>query len=238
MFINQNQQNIFQPPYGFHRSKFIILAISSKIGGKCVGAIKLSDENGYSTCQLVRLVTDDPNTNGAVPSIWFDNNGIEILDMVECWVRPTPTDIQPENYLIFGPANNSPWLSHQKFDQFSSDQYNMLTNIINCTVLNTGSIFYNNNRRLHPDLLKQTPYPHSLELRFINHIQLYHNNYNKTRADFDYNNEHYSNISVTDSRYYHYRQLDLYNCFALFSIGNLFDDGFHYKILASIITTK
>lgn len=233
MFINQNQQNIFQP-YGFHRSKFIILASSSKIGGMCVGAIKLSDENGNPTCQLVRLVTDDPNTNGAIPSFWLDNNGIEILDTVECWVKPTPTNIQPENYLIFKPTNDSPWLSHQKFDQNSSDQYNVLANSLSYTLLTTGSIFYNNDRRIDPDLLKQVSYPHSLELRFINHIRLYHNNYNKTRADFDYNSQHYTNISVTDPRYYHYSQIDLYNCIALFSIGNLFN-GFHYKILASII---
>lgn len=243
---NKPQQN------GVHRSKFIILASSYKEGGKCVGTIKLNDENGKPACQLARLVTQN---DGAIPDCWlqFKNNSkqcvsIEILDTVECWVKSTPTNIQPENYLVLLPDGlQQPWLSHQKFNPYSIDQLNEINKYITGALSNSNYIFHDNHPTILPETLMEyknkEQQSHSLELRLINHIWLKHCTYNnkiKTRASFWCGNVYYENIRVTDPLYSDPNITNLDKCLTLFSIANKpFEyDQKYYKLLASIIPIR
>lgn len=77
--------------------KMIILTKSSKNGGFCVAGINVE------TGSWIRLVTEDPYTDGAVPeddAKYSNGNPVEVLDCVEVnLIKHLPTKAQQENYV-------------------------------------------------------------------------------------------------------------------------------------------
>ncbi|MEG0368931.1 MAG: hypothetical protein RR593_02900 [Hungatella sp.] len=79
------------------KKRIIILTMSDKHTGYCVAGIDCE------TGKWIRLLSDDRQTEGAVPNKWLyyqDGSRIQIYDVIECELLcPVPTNVQPENWL-------------------------------------------------------------------------------------------------------------------------------------------
>ena len=241
MFVNSQ---VNYPHARAIKTRVFILACSIKHGNYCVAGLRLANEgSGNNSFELIRLVTDDQNTDGAVsPDLLLkDGRTAGLFDSVEFYLKPAPSLIQPENYLIQSSCDTQPvhLLNLKKVYEYSYNEKSLLLTGIAQNVMHSDYIFYNNDKYIAPEVLNRQLDRHSLEIRFINRVELYINSNNKTRARFVYKNRVYSSISVTDPFYFNlpYNQtVIINNCLALFSIGQPFIvDGMHYKFLACII---
>lgn len=203
------------------QKKIVIMASSAKNGNYCVAGF---DEEG----RWIRLVTANEDLDGAVPKSYMQN--INVLDYVVIDVVGSCGDIfQPENYLVnleMKPRK----IGHIAWDKFlkvrPTDNYNF--------------IFGNCGRRL--EVLEAQKMGHSLE--FVK-VQKFHSyvdeNSRKTRAEFYYNGNFYSRISVTDHDYFgeEYRYDEAYLVISLAHKPYFTPDGTnlgHFKFVAKVFS--
>lgn len=166
---------------------FVVLSKSAKNGNKCVAGMQ---RNG----KLVRIVTSDMVTDGAIPN-WYMKNSrygldVQILDEIEVEVlKNMPNEIQPENYLI--DTNKLPRvLGHESLQEV----------IMKVDNDEDPYVFMNNARFLKEE--EATSIDYSLKIIIADSVQISVNSYGKTKADFTYNDVCYVDISVTDHDYF------------------------------------
>lgn len=162
--------------------KIVIMTSSAKNGNCCVAGF---DEEG----KWIRLVTDNEALDGAIPRAYMQN--ITVLDYVELDIVKGCGDVfQPENYLVnlhMRPKK----IGHVAWKKFlkvrPTDSYNF--------------IFGNCSRRL--EVAEAQNVGHSLEFVKVQQFHSYvDESRHKTRAEFYYNGNFYSRISVTDQDYF------------------------------------
>lgn len=237
------------------RCRFLILACSAKNHKYCLAGLKLDELGDGSKYSLVRLVTDDQQTDGAVPSELLSIEDeqtqavrrLNVLDIVEYYVKQYPSLNQPENYLICSNLLSIKSLDSLK-DSMSPEELGKLMSLINRKIREIsdndedGFVFYNTDRAITSQLLQSigSNKKHSLELRIIEKItiqkELTSRGFYKTRASFSYKGKEYSSISVTDPRFFDINQpIIITNCLVLFSLANQSFLGEHYKFVAGIL---
>lgn len=236
------------------RCKFLILACSAKNQNYCIAGLKLDDLGDGSKYSLVRLVTDDQQTDGAVPSelLTIEGKQTQIGDIVEYYVKQYPLPHQPENYLICSDLISIKSTRELRDSTSPEDheEYDKLGNLFRKKVKelcdsddDDSVIFYDTDRTILPQLLQLIgPVKNSIELRVVEKIRVYKTinsaGHYKVRADFTYKGKEYSSISVTDP---HFFDMDINqikegtNCLVLFSFANQEFFGAYYKLVASIL---
>lgn len=187
------------------RCRFLILACSAKNHNYCLAGLKLDELGDGSKYSLVRLVTDDQQSDGAVPYELLTIKDkqtrvvscLNIGSIVEYYVKQYPSPNQPENYQVCSNLLTINSLSSLQ-NSISSEEYNKLSSLIQrkltevCDNDEDGFIFYNTNRALSSQLLQSidSNKKHSLELRIIEKItiqkELTSRGFYKTRASFSY----------------------------------------------------
>lgn len=236
------------------RCRFLILACSAKNHKYCLAGLKLDELGDGSKYSLVRLVTDDQQTDGAVPSELLSIEDeqtqavrrLNVLDIVEYYVKQYPSLNQPENYLICSNLLSIKSLDSLK-DSMSPEELGKLGSLIKRKIREIsdndedGFVFYNTDRAITSQLLQSIgSNKHSLELRVVERIRLYKTINSvgqcKVRADFTYKGKEYSSISVTDPQFFNINQIAIESkCLVLFSLANQPFLGEYYKLIASVM---
>lgn len=236
-------------------ASMFLIACSAKNHKYCVAGIVPIFE--YATgklksSEIVRLVTDDEETDGAITPelITKDGEVASVLDYVEIYITASPTQLQPENQFISQREGQPQALLRltKLSDLKNNDDCYILGNSIKHCLSRSGDILYNNQEYVEHSVvaekMKSKDY-HSLELRYLTNVTLHvvGNSFGqpKTKAKFVYHGKEYKHISVTDPNYFHISMHEptiIDQCLALFSIGKCIDvhgNLRHYKFLASII---
>lgn len=236
------------------RCRFLILACSAKNHKYCLAGLKLDELGDGSKYSLVRLVTDDQQTDGAVPSELLSIEDeqtqavrrLNVLNIVEYYVKQYPSLNQPENYLICSNLLSIKSLDSLK-DSMSPEELGKLMSLIKRKIREIsdndedGFVFYNTDRTITSQLLQSIgSNKHSLELRVVERIRLYKTINSvgqcKVRADFTYKGKEYSSISVTDPQFFNINQIAIESkCLVLFSLANQPFLGEYYKLIASVM---
>jgi hypothetical protein len=210
----------------------IILTKSDKNGGYCVAGID------KATGEFIRLVSEDIKSEHAL----FPNHlrykgctsSVEIMDIVDvrlkgkdkCWY-------QPENYIIEG---------EDSFKKIGTATKEEIRNYL----MNIDYIFYNNEKCVSPDLIKEFRDRCSLVIFKVDKLKLWLDKRNPERilANFKYNNNEYSYINITDhnitQKYINNiemndpRPYEINGAILIMSLGVL-HQGKHFKLIANII---
>ncbi len=158
----------------------LLLSASAKNKNLCVAGLDLLDR------RLIRLVSDDKDTDGAIPKYYMQNT--QIGDVVDISVvRPLPNEYQPENFLI--DLGRSPRIQ----DHYSATR---VIGIMKEYSYHEYFLLGNHKAFLTADDMKNNY--GSLAWVHVNNVSIHLNERHKTRADFDYNGYKYENVSVTD----------------------------------------
>ena len=213
---------------------FIVLTKSFKRGGYCIAGINV--RNG----EWIRLVTDDFNTEGAVPkedARYYEDRPVEVLDCVKVDLISTlPTNAQSENWLY---NRKSFWQFVRKYT---------INEVLQLHPFDTAiPVFGSYDNYCTPDQLDGS----SLLLVKVSQpyiaVNTYENDYsNKTKVYFNciINNINYSRFSVSDiCLYLEYKQkgdgmYPLDDGYAVLSLAGAWsppdknNDIRHYKMLA------
>lgn len=207
----------------------IILTVSYKHQGYCVAGIDLHDGS------WIRIVSRDIHNERSVPLsvITFEDGSLVApFDVMRInFSEHCPTALQPENWLY---DDSKEWIYLRK------------SNIEEVLKIhphdNPDFIFFNNDRCVvDHDLIKGTP---SLIITEIENPLLNIRTFEKKKykLSFDYNNNSYSNISVTDPEF---RRMHAHlddgtysfdsNLIAVLSLADKYEiDGKYYKIVANL----
>ena len=170
------------------RVKIVLLAASAKNGKACVAGMA-------GDGKWIRLVTEDSETDGAVPReyLFAENkkNNLKLLDVIEVDLLQKMMDpIQTENYLV---NMSFPPIYHGVFSANSLSQ----------CVSSCDYIFGNCEDSLdEKEIMKQDG---SLILVKVNDLKIWgerRGDKSKSKASFVYNGRDYKRISVTDCDYF------------------------------------
>ncbi len=170
------------------RVKLVLLTSSAKNGMACVAGVL---GNG----DWIRLVTDDPETDGAVPweYLYASNKGdvLKPLDVIEVdLIQDNMDPIQKENYLVntsFSPIYHGVFSRKSLYQCVSKCEY----------------IFGNCKDSLCEQEIKEQN--GSLVLVQVNNLRIWgekRGDKSKSKASFVYNGRDYERISVTDGNYF------------------------------------
>ncbi|HHE9442967.1 TPA: hypothetical protein ACPG1Q_000752 [Haemophilus influenzae 10810] len=208
------------------KKTIVILAKSIKNGHFCIAGKDLSnfewirpvstEEGGEITKQQSKLTYQ-----GAEASPWdcciFHNVEIDFQ-------RRVPLYFQPENYLI---STEHQWI--QKYRSLP----NILESLLDSPVSLWGSVSPRINKET---IIQDDKFSNSLYLIKVQNLKLYINEYKKRKVSFEYKNVLYSDFSCTDPSFDSLMSQKKEYCSAILciSLGELFKDNFHYKIVASI----
>lgn len=206
-----------------------VLTKSYKHGGYCVAGIDMN------TKQWIRLVnSNDPNTDEIKKEQMFlCGKSIECLDIIEYdFIKNIPNSCQTEN-----------WLLNTTFKPrfIKSITIEELANLIK--IEKDNYFILNNSHLLNVNEISKIN--RSL---FVFHVQnlkieattyeLYGEVRAKYKCSFDYNNNQYTNISLTDPVYRDMSQdgLNITNALIIASLPCLpYKDNLYYKFVAKII---
>jgi hypothetical protein len=214
----------------------ILLAASEKYRNYCIAGI--DKESG----EWVRIISEDNDIRNAVTENdmrYEDGTLPQIFDIIQIQCkRYEPNFYQPENFVF---DNSYYWI---KIGNAS------LKEVLEIHPLeDTEYIFYNSGKRVDTAYLNNLPekYKTSLTLISPSNVVVHVNQYEekKISVSFNYNNERYSYLAVTD--------LDFKNTYMSYEVGNytllkkvLFvislgekyqRDNAHYKLIATVIET-
>ncbi len=204
----------------------LLLSASAKNKNLCVAGLDLLDR------RLIRLVSDDKDTDGAIPKYYMQNT--QIGDVVDISVvRPLPNEYQPENFLI--DLGRSPRIQ----DHYSATR---VIGIMKEYSYHEYFLLGNHKAFLTADDMKNNY--GSLAWVHVNNVSIHLNERHKTRADFDYNGYKYENVSVTDWDFFDIdhtiRLSDAYFLMSLPHTSWCIGDGVerYYKFVAKIFPTE
>lgn len=206
-----------------------ILTKSYKHGGYCVAGIDMN------TKEWVRLVSSEDSNIDEIRKEQMLLNGrtIECLDVVECdFIKHIPTNCQTENWLL----NMS-----SKFRYIKTVPIEELANIIK---LEKDDFFiFNNENSLNEN--KVSNIKRSLYIFHVQNLKIDAATYEfcgeirfRYKCTFDYKNNQYKNISLTDPVYRDVAQdgTNLSNALIIASLPCVpYNDNLFYKFVAKII---
>ena len=203
---------------------FAVLTKSAKHHELCIAGID------WNTGEFIRIVTLDKDTDGAVPKDKFHyENGKEIacFDLIKISVSTHDgNELQPEN-LIWDQSKKIEFIKkvdlHEVLEKHPAELHDSIFgNIYSCAYRQTLEKI-----KKSLMLVKVTHFKtYSLKVEYEEGTRL------KTKAMFDYNGEHYQDISVTDPKYFG-DEYEYDNVYIIISIGNEFHDKY-YKWIAAI----
>lgn len=211
--------------------RVVCLANSRKLGGLCVAGKEIMADG--RTGEWVRPIGDRPSEaileheqrcqDGSYPQ------AMDVIDIP--LLSPRPKDHQQENWLI----NEGRWV---KVGRITSSILDQILDPPMPLWLNGYSTFSGINDRV--PLNEATNLPDSLRLLKVNSLTLSVPARGSTQGQFQYNGTNYW-LRVTDP-HYHRRRLQQYDgdiqmgeCFLTISLGEPFEDGHCYKLIAAII---
>lgn len=203
--------------------RMVVMTKSSKYGKNCVAGINL--ENG----SWVRLVTNDESSYGAVADedlVCEDGKSVQVLDVIDApIVGICNNEIQPENVLldldtyikIVRKMSMNEVLSIHPLES----RGNILGNIYPyITEARVGSVGY------------------SLTIVGVHDLEIVQEENPegkpKTKVKFNYNDDQYENMSVTDEKFYSLKNGTRYDkAILVVSIGTPYK-GRYYKFVSAI----
>ncbi|MGD9567065.1 MAG: hypothetical protein AB7V48_01885 [Sedimentibacter sp.] len=199
----------------------VILTESSKDGGLCVAGVD------FNTGKWIRLVKNDGEQITRNIMKYADGSSVEILDCVRVnTIGSAATPIQSENVYLNTATNI------KRIKKISLRELLTIHNLENHRNI-LGS--YNHVIRSNAEGVG-----HSLELVKVNNAVLHRvpgsNGYDKSKLEFDYNNTHYNNMSVTDPDYYYVEDGTSFgDAILVISLANNnYKDFGYFKIIAKI----
>lgn len=201
--------------------KIIVMTKSSKYSGNCVTGIDVH------TGEWIRLVTKDEKSMGAVSDrnlILPNGQSVDVLDVVEVSIEGKCDDkLHPENY----------YLDETK------------------PIKKEGKVSFADVLCIHPAEVKDTLYGNNLEfaddveslgyslvLAEVKDFEILHRTnrigMQKTKANFVYRGRKYTNISITDPKFYKVVDGTVYEqAYIVMSIGAPWE-GKYYKYLSAV----
>lgn len=203
--------------------KVIVLTKSVKHGGYCVAGIDVS------TGELVRLISDDTDTDGALTAddiTYEDGTMMEMLDLIKVEIAGRGDNyIQPENYII-----------DRKYYIQKIKRVTLIEALSYHPCDNLGTIFGNCDYYVPEENAQYVGY--SLALVRVQNLKIYkdYNKYGqpKTKASFVYNRVQYYWISVTDSRFFDISdEIEYQSATLVISIGTPYNSKC-YKFIAAV----
>lgn len=203
--------------------RFIVMTESSKFSGKCVAGIDV--ESG----RWVRLVSDDEETHGAIANsnlYYEDGRRCEVMDIVDApIIREYGDDIQPENILLD---------TSKRINYVGKASLEMVLSLHPAEM--RGDILGNKYSYISEQKVDTVGY--SLSLIKVQNLEIVQvenpNGKPKTKANFTYQGIEYSQMSVTDSRFYSTENGTIYDrAILVVSIGTPYN-GRYYKFVSGI----
>ena len=211
---------------------FICLANSFKYQGRCLAGIEITlSRSGYSivskedgTPKWIRPVSRAKNGELSV----LETQNMNMLDIIEIEiVEECPNNAQSENVFY-----SSLKRSGKKIEQNAHNLNELCDNI-------HSKIFFNKGRAVPADIFQQSN--HSLMLVKTLNSVFYNDEKSKLRVKFSFSGIEYD-LPVTDPAFINDMQvkgLDNINAiddyYFIISLGEEFD-GWHYKLIAGVIT--
>lgn len=192
----------------------VILTKSVKLHKYCVAGIEIQ------TGKWIRLVSYDEESDGALSGedIKF-SNGYQCcpLDVVRVELeRAVPKGCQSENYLV------SPFKRWVKIGKMSIDEV-----VSKYHTTKEKWIFGNNASYLSAEYFN-----YSLVLAEVEDLKVYKNECDKWKADFRYNLQPYTGISMTDPKYFD--DFSAESAYIVVSMPHKDYNGHYYKFVAKI----
>lgn len=205
--------------------RLIIMTKSSKYEGSCVAGIDLE------TGKWVRLVTDNEETHGAVEwkdMYYGDGSRVDILDVADVPVKEAcPTESQPENIYLDTSTRMKyvrPAGMREVFCLHPCEKHTFLYG-------NTAPYATPRNRTYGK-------WGYSLALVHVTDVKIVKKENSagaqKTKMNFEYNGNHYEDISVTDPELYDIEEGTVFpEAVLVVSIGAPYLER-HYKYVAAM----
>lgn len=185
----------------YHLDTFtmVLLAKSVKNGKYCLAGIDPTRE--YPQHPLIRLIANDPITHNTIDESFFDGE-VNPLDIVSIsYSIPYPGRIQTENYLLHMPQCIK---SIGSVDQsFIASELKHIYD----TRFFQNYIFLDNREYMSSYEVYQNRISHSLEIHYVTDIEVFQRDYvdihtPKHKVNFNLNGIHFSNMPMTDPRFY------------------------------------
>jgi len=215
--------------------EIILLTKSKKYHNYCIAGI--DSKNG----QWIRIISDDGSIHNAVEPkdiVYEDGTEAQVLDkiQIEC-TKGVFNYYQPENYVF----------DKQYFWEKSGQS--LIKDVINLNKSdNDNYIFYNNGKKVSKELIEDLEISKRYSLKLIEpaftkiHVT-YWEDTGKTSvsACFYYNGVSYDFIPITDEKFtsiYLQKRVGTYsldNVYFVMSLAEVYSDGYHYKLIASVI---
>ncbi len=203
--------------------RLIIMTESSKFSGKCVAGIDV--DSG----KWVRLVSDDEKTHGAIANrdLYYQNGGkCEVLDIVDVpIIEECGDDIQPENMLI---------------DTSKYIRYVGRASLEDVLEIHPAEVRNDilGNRYSYISEQRVDTVGYSLALVEVQDLEIIQveipDGRLKTKVNFRYQGYSYSQMSVTDPRFYSVANGTIYDSAVLVvSIGTPYNEKY-YKFVSGI----
>ena len=214
--------------------RIVCLASSIKKGGLCVAGKEINDG---AIGDWIRPIGDRPS-EAVLSQEWQKNDGsdLHVMDIVDIpLIGHQPNQFQPENWLFDA---QSQWMDAGGFD---SNNLMHLVDPIEPLWHNGSNSNHGTNNRMRSAITNTIP--NSLRFVFVDNLTIIVSTvHTNRRVDgiFRHDGADYR-LSVTDPQYrqeYRTRRDGIYEfggCYLTVSVGELFDDGYHYKLIAAII---
>ncbi len=212
----------------------ILLAASEKYHNYCIAGI--DRESG----EWIRIISEDDEIHNAVTEndMRYEDGALpQIFDIIQIQCKKyEPNFYQPENFIF---DNSFYWTKIGKASLWEVLKMHPLED--------TKHIFYNSDKRVDTLYLNNLPDKDKTSLTLIspNSVVVHVNQYEekKISVSFDYNNERYSYLAVTDlgfkNRYMSYgvgNYTLLTKVLFVLSLGEKYKrDNAHYKLIATVI---
>lgn len=203
--------------------RLIIMTESSKFSGKCVAGIDVKSG------KWIRLVSDDEETHGAIANrdLYYQDGGkCEVLDIVDVSIiEECGDDVQPENVLL----DTSKYIRY--VDRASLED---VLKIHPAEVRN--DILGNKYSYISEQRVESVGYSLALvEVQDLEIVQVESpNGRPKTKVNFTYQGYSYTQMSVTDPRFYSVASGTAYDSAVLVvSIGTPYNEKY-YKFVSGI----
>lgn len=203
--------------------RLIVMTESSKFSGKCVAGIDV--ESG----KWVRLVSDDEETHGAIANsdLYYKDGGkCQVLDIVDVpIIEECGDDIQPENVLL----DTSKYICYVGMASLED-----VLEIHPAEIRN--DILGNKYSYISEQRVDSVGYSLALvEVQDLEIVQVENpNGRPKTKVNFTYQGYSYTQMSVTDPRFYSVTSGTVYDSAVLvISIGTPYNEKY-YKFVSGI----
>ncbi|MBY0755130.1 hypothetical protein K5V21_06645 [Clostridium sardiniense] len=214
------------------KKKVIILTRSDKNGGYCVAGIDVKKE------RFIRLVSDDEGTDYALTDndiMYEDGTQMQPMEIIEVeLLGKQGSENQPENYII----DDSKY-----FEKVGKAKKSEIREYL----MKPDFIFYNSEASVLEEDMEEILDKYSLVLFRVDEFKLWLDKFKDGRitANFNYNDEEYRFIKITDhtltDRYYDKveecspRPYVIKKAILVMSLAGVAVKGKYYKLVANII---